>query len=90
MERNSDRNIDLGFQKNFKHQSQRQIIIGAKLMQQFQLQPLQSIMDNVLFLVLLLAMSLVMFAYKRVKNWIETQRIIRTFELIAPRDEEDR
>jgi len=50
--------------------------------------PFWSIVDNVLFFVLLLAMSLIMFVYMRIKNWIETQRIVRTFELIAPRDEE--
>ncbi len=49
----------------------------------------RSIVDNVLFYVLLLAMSLVLVIYIRIKNWIETQRIIRTFELIAPRDEEE-
>ena len=49
---------------------------------------LWSILDNVLFYVLLLAMSLLLFAYIRLKNWIQTQRVIRTFELIVPRDEE--
>ncbi|UCD72587.1 MAG: hypothetical protein JSW01_03810 [Candidatus Bathyarchaeota archaeon] len=48
----------------------------------------RSILDNVFFYVVLLAMSLVMLAYARIKNWIETQRIIRTYELIAPRDKE--
>jgi len=50
--------------------------------------PLSSVIDNILFLILLVAMSLSTFVYIRIKNWIETQRIIRTFELIAPRNEE--
>ena len=48
----------------------------------------RSVLDNVFFYALLLAMSLVMVVYRGIKNWIETQRIIRTYELIAPRDEE--
>ncbi|MBL7119040.1 hypothetical protein ISS96_03425 [Candidatus Bathyarchaeota archaeon] len=47
-----------------------------------------SIIGNVFYYIVLMIMSLVFFAYLQLKNWIQTQRIIRTFELIAPRDEE--
>jgi len=48
----------------------------------------RSAVDNILFYVLLIVMSIGLVIYGRIKNWIETQRIIRTFELIAPRDDE--
>jgi len=47
-----------------------------------------SVIGDVFYYIVLMIMSLAFFAYLRVKNWIQTQRIIRTFELIAPRDEE--
>lgn len=59
-------------------------IVGVK-----PISSVRSLLDNVFFYAVLLAMSLVMVVYTRIKNWIETQRIIRTYELIAPRDEED-
>lgn len=49
----------------------------------------QSVVDNVFFYVILVIMSLALVIYGRIKNWVETQRIIRTFELIAPRDDKE-